>query len=85
MYSTRKRNQSPDLNDLQIPKNNGDAAAIRLRGRYEPECHAQGSKAPNRRFRPGYRLDRCGSRCTPSFSFRGGSEIRREEEMGGRV
>lgn len=33
-----------------------------------PEFHAQDSKAPSRRFRPGFRPDRCGSRCTLSFS-----------------
>ena len=41
------------------------------RGRDEPECHVQDSKAPSKHFRPGYRPDQCGSKCTLSFSFRG--------------
>lgn len=33
-----------------------------------PEYHARDSKAPSRHFRPGYRPDQCGLRCTLSFS-----------------
>lgn len=52
---------------------------------YIPECHARGSKAPSRRCRPGYRPDRCGSKCTPSFSVkREWIEMQRERERGRR-
>jgi hypothetical protein len=45
------------------------------------ECHAQGSKAPNTHFQPGYRLGRCGSRCTPSWYRQNGGAA---AEIGGR-
>lgn len=50
-----------------------------------PEYHARGSIAPSRHFRPEYQPDRCGSRCTLSFSLRNEEETRRdlrEKEMG---
>lgn len=36
-------------------------------GNHEPECRVQGSTAPSKHFRPGYRPVQCGSRCTPSY------------------
>lgn len=32
-----------------------------------PECHVQGSRAPNKRFPLGYQPDQCGLKCTLSF------------------
>ena len=67
--SIRLKKTNTKITDSEkIPKTLDLKSIAERNPSFLPECRVRGSRAPSRHFRPGYRPDRCGSKCTLSFS-----------------